>query len=351
MFWPEHLNGHTCCVVALADEVLGTRSVPPVHGDGTVLDHNGAVLDGNGAVLDGHGAEPRKSLFSKPMDVLVINWDAVNGDPEYGSDVTARWFETQRSHMWSWVAHGGLLIIEGQAVHDVPAQRAYDAILGARELIVCGAADELDPKQQRDRCGQTGRVTKAARRPRAIAAGLKRLRSNPPAPTFDSLFPGRVPDPLLGRRDWDLLYRGWFRRVQRRRTKLRWVAIAENYESRRSRRHPICVAARHGKGAIVATTMFLAASHQTELIDALLAVHGRNDVIPVKPSALGAGVRALVSSALTGGVVYGAYVIGGSSAGVRFVGGVVGAVVTFVVLTLIVPGIVARWEGRRRRNR
>lgn len=48
-------------------------------------------------------------------DLLILNWDVLNGDPSFGGDVALCWLEHYQYVIRSWVYDGGILIIEGQA--------------------------------------------------------------------------------------------------------------------------------------------------------------------------------------------------------------------------------------------
>jgi len=214
------------------------------------------------------------------LDVLVLNWDVVNGDPDFGADFTLAWFDHHRGEVLMWVRNGGLLIIEGQTVLSVPSQHAYDRLLGHREVVVCGAEDELDPPAQARRFGAECVVTAAAQRPARFGSSLNRLQPLGER-SHEEMFPAaeRVAS-FLARENWKTLYRGWFRLSPlRRRSRLNWCPVIVT--TRRSgRRYPTAIAARHGEGAIVATTMFLASTRQHKLIHALLDCHGDNSKIP-----------------------------------------------------------------------
>jgi hypothetical protein len=168
--------------------------------------------------------------------VLVINWDAINGDPDFGSDVVLRWCEHRRREMMLWVHRGGVLIIEGQATMGVPTQRAYDAVLGPGELRVSGLEDALQPGLETKRSGRYGRMTSLARQAAPIKhLALQDLSSAHVTRTYDQMFPGvagRLLTPERADRhppEWNLLYRGWFApRLPklRGRSQLAWVPIA-----------------------------------------------------------------------------------------------------------------------------
>ena len=53
-------------------------------------------------------ANPDKKKFFveeiRSCDVLIINWDSANGDPDFGADFSRRWFEHRRPERLSWVS-------------------------------------------------------------------------------------------------------------------------------------------------------------------------------------------------------------------------------------------------------
>src|SRR5215217_7113158 len=173
--------------------------------------------------------------------VLIVNWDAINGDPSFGSDAALRWSEHRHPEVRWWVqSKGGILIIEGQARLSVPTQAAYDALLGPGQLRVSGPSDPsqagIEEKRVGKRCRVTGRV--GPNTPLGPFKG-RELSSDQQRRTFVDMFPGAAGDLLLplaptdvsGReRGWNSLYRGWFTpRLPRPlgRWRLNWVRLVE----------------------------------------------------------------------------------------------------------------------------
>lgn len=55
-------------------------------------------------------------LFSKNCtDIIIVNWDSINGDPIYGSDKAFQFFSHYKPDMVSWVGKGGIIFLEAQA--------------------------------------------------------------------------------------------------------------------------------------------------------------------------------------------------------------------------------------------
>ncbi len=214
-------------------------------------------------------------------DVCVVNWDAGNDDPDFGADLTRRWFQHRHLAVLDWVYRGGILIIEGQANLGVPTQQAYDAMVGRRELLVCGPEDALDARKQELRVGRECRLTRRARASRLFGL-LPRTLTATGDRDHDQMFPphgaGKLVARFLRRGQWPLLYRGWFRRQPLRRRRLAWVPLAVTAGRRFN--HPTLMAARSGTGAVFASTMMLASSRQFGLIEAMLDTHGQAALLP-----------------------------------------------------------------------
>ncbi len=214
-------------------------------------------------------------------DVCIVNWDTANDDPDFGADLTRRWFQHRQLAILNWVFSGGILIIEGQANLGVPTQEAYDAMVGKRELRVCGPEDALDARKQELRVGCHCQLTKQARRTRLFGLLPSQLVALGHR-DHDHMFPpntaGKLVARFLRRGQWPLLYRGWFRRQQLRRRRLGWVPLVRTAARRVN--HPTLLVARSGSGAVFASTMLLASSRQLGLIEAMLDTHGNAHLLP-----------------------------------------------------------------------
>ncbi len=229
----------------------------------------------------------------KEYQVLVINWDAANGDPDFKADFVQRWFEHRRREILLWVQQGNMLIIEGQATLSVPTQRAYDAILGEGEVPLAGAEKRLEAGIETKRTGKFGRTTWGARQRGPFKQlDITDLDSVNEPWDFDQLFPGTARLRLTGTLtkdenapDWDLLYRGWFRPlIQKpiRRKKLPWIALVTTANRPFELRHAILMATPYGEGAgiIFASTMFLSGFKQAALVKAILSHYGHPEYLP-----------------------------------------------------------------------
>jgi hypothetical protein len=232
----------------------------------------------------------------KQYQVLIINWDAINGDPSFDADSALRWSEHRHPEVRWWVSNGGILIIEGQARLSVPTQAAYDALLGPGQVRVSGPSDPSQPGIEEKRVGTKCRVTKRVSEDAPLSKFRgKELSSEERMRTFENLFPCEAGDLLLphGPTDvsvrgsgWNTLYRGWFKpwlRPPLGRWRLKWVRLVETadrawYELP----HATMMAAKDGDGAVFATTMVLSnINHdQVGFIDEILKYHNRVQDLP-----------------------------------------------------------------------
>lgn len=70
---------------------------------------------------------PAITLFSsEKTDVIVVNWDAINRDPVYGSDRSYSFLDHYRPDMFEWLSRGGVLLVESQGASWATAQMPYD---------------------------------------------------------------------------------------------------------------------------------------------------------------------------------------------------------------------------------
>ncbi|MDQ3740982.1 MAG: hypothetical protein M3320_00315 [Actinomycetota bacterium] len=225
-------------------------------------------------------------LIERGTDVLIVNWDAINGDPDFGGDAALRWFEHRQFGLRAWIRDGGMLIIEGQANQGVPDDRYYSAVLGDGEVRLSGREDPLNPDAERRRMTGDARMTRIARQ--AVQFEALDLIEPRKGLEFEVLFPrahaGRlVPSYLHAINTDELLYRGWFRRTVRRGT-LSWVPYVRRAE-RWPKDFPVMLTAKWNDGVVFVTTLLLSATKQTQLIQAMLLTHGKVSSLP-EPGAL-----------------------------------------------------------------
>lgn len=242
-----------------------------------------------------------RKFLTQSLDVLIINWDAANGDPEFGSHSTQRWLDHRRPEIMLWIRrNGGILIIEGQAVLSVPSQPAFDALVGKGELPVCGAEDQLNPMKQKERMKGKCRKTKWMQRMKGFE-DLPDEFTVQGRPTHDMLFPGTARNLLtahISDTRWEnVLYRGWFRKKLPRGDTFPWISIVETADRPRGKNQSTMKVAKLGKGAVFATTMFLATTQQDELVRSMLGYFGHTEHI-LGPTATAERLRTAVKYAL-----------------------------------------------------
>jgi hypothetical protein len=209
-------------------------------------------------------------------DLIIVSWDAANGDGGRGSDQTLQFFATEgRSRLNEalnpYSGHGAVLFCEFQSVQGLPVQAAYDAIFGAGEVTVL--------KQTLNaglRSGKQARPAKFLGRCHPMVKGYEwpmrqAFASNVPNGRQLQLFaPDRYvpPDestpvdnnPLIHYRR-DSLWFGWFTEWRRG-----WIPIlVADFSSRseveylaRPEVPAILLAKKSGRGYVLASTLWLA---------------------------------------------------------------------------------------------
>ncbi len=233
--------------------------------------------------------------FLQNLDVLVANWDVANGDPAFGSHLAVDWLDHRRPEILNWVRSGKVLIIEGQAMMSVPSQRAYDSLVGSGELPCCGPEDPQDPLKQENRTGRKCVLTGRAPMKEGFEMLHKELESRlpPGSLTGKELFPGDLGllNPHINHVDWSrTLYRGWFRRTLLPRSCLPWVSIIRTADRgwlKNQSTMQVATVGQNDRGAIFATTMFLASVDQRHLIVAMMnCARGNTGHLPKRRSLL-----------------------------------------------------------------
>lgn len=204
--------------------------------------------------------------------VLIINWDAANGDPEFGGHLCQKWLEHRRPEIIEWVRKGGILLIESQTTLGVPCAAAYDALAGNGELPTSGIADPTKPLQSLpNRSGMAGRKT--ARFPDGPGfRAVDNIAARNPYPDI-LLFPktttGFLADALENVASSPVLWRGVFRKTLPFTRNFPWISIIET-DARWLFRHSIMKVAKVGDGAIFASTMMLASTGQRDLVSGIV---------------------------------------------------------------------------------
>jgi hypothetical protein len=96
-------------------------------------------------------------------DIVIVNWDAANGDYSCGSDDVYLYFLTRKDRRTAFLANGGILLCEFQSGKGVLHQGAYDAIFGEGEVTVFEAQLGQIRKPARDEAGRAQQQWNEAR--------------------------------------------------------------------------------------------------------------------------------------------------------------------------------------------
>ncbi len=217
-------------------------------------------------------------------NVLIVNWDMANGDPDFGADVAQRWFASHQHNLLTWVQDGGVLVVEGQANMNIPVQAAYEGILGAGEVALCGPESRLDTAASSNRQGRRCRLTRAGRRSKLF----EKLWFDEVTPTrrrtWTDMFLPEAPERDLPSHlrtgDWELAWRGWFRRPFTGR-RFSWVPVMRTAGLGWSN-HVTMLVTAYGSGAIFVTTMYLTLG-QPRLTEVFLSCYNHPERLPQRP--------------------------------------------------------------------
>ncbi len=232
-------------------------------------------------------ANPTSLHKINEQEVLIVNWDAANGDPDFGAHLALQWFRHRRPELLHWVAAGKVLIIESQATFGVPSQDAYDAIAGPGELPVSGLEDVTNMLSFRRRLGPSCLKTKRFPTRHGFEDVFDPIEIGKffgdPNEQFPKTATRLLTEPLKDVEESRILYRGWFRHPITGRANLPWVPLVTTSSNRMFGRHPVLQVARYGDGAIFASTMLLARTGQARLVTAMLRCARKNNEHLPKP--------------------------------------------------------------------
>lgn len=70
---------------------------------------------------------PARKLLTR-TDVVILNWDVINGDPAYGADRAQSFLRHYRPDLLEWIRAGGLLLVEAQGAAWHATQEPYDCV-------------------------------------------------------------------------------------------------------------------------------------------------------------------------------------------------------------------------------
>jgi hypothetical protein len=195
--------------------------------------------------------------------ILIFNWDSINGDDRFGSGEALKWVRHNRKVLLNWVAQGGILIVEGQCKLYVPCQRSYNALFGHKEVGVSprpnkkrGLAHELTGWNCIVTAGP-GKKKLLGRIKSVVGSTEEREKwfSEGAASMVES---GRYPMPF---------YRGWFTEIRGRACK--WVPLIKTND-KHSSGDAVLLGGRYKEGVIFLSTLLLAGKPKPPLIEALI---------------------------------------------------------------------------------
>ena len=201
-----------------------------------------------------------KHLDLRQYDVVVVNWDLLNGDPVFLSDrsqLIARHYATDLRH---FVRRGGLAIVECQAVMWSPCQPAYDCIITAAGLPGLRVVDSssvgfgFSVRPEKRLLGHHPFLPEALGQLVRPVESEWSLRGDWFPESSVSM---RVLQEFEGTRN--RMYSGAFARTRKRE----WLPLLFAEDGR----HPVaCLYHERDEGAYLATTMYLAAANVSELL-------------------------------------------------------------------------------------
>jgi hypothetical protein len=221
-------------------------------------------------------SNPALTLFDRDAtDVLILNWNVLNGDPVYDADRTLAFFQHYASDLEHWLATGGILILEAQTAASRLQQQSYDVVSahGAFPLRVHRSVHTFR--------GRTVYLDRRLyRRHPALDYPPHVKRTSLAATALGRSWAGDVsPPPIesLARADSNRsgLHNGWF---TRRGRGWRSIAYAPQTALLSPRRRVVAVARtvaddrRGTAGMVVATTMYLTRPEVSAFLAAILGL-------------------------------------------------------------------------------
>lgn len=201
-------------------------------------------------------------LFNKnETDIIILNWDSINGDPIYGSDKTYQFFNHYIPDLNFWVENGGIVILEAQTAAWKPVQDSYDTF--AKKFAI-----RTTKKRSRGKCAI---VNKKLIDQHPILRGLAEKIKLPETLPKRNWFPLNCGICSIDHSE-ERLYQGWFDKYSKDWEPLIFADI--------DKKKPIMLCRIVGKkdvvggvkgGAYIITTMYIGASGLNQLINNLLS--------------------------------------------------------------------------------
>ena len=211
----------------------------------------------------------QKSFELEIYDVIIFNWDVLNGDSNFKSDKSKYYVEFNRIDFIEFVQKGKIIIIEDQTWHWIPAQPAYDVLLSSQVTVLKRAKQEKEGPPRSDKAC----VNKWVKDHPLIHNLPKILESIYSHPQDFKWFPPNPPIKLrvLQGLHPTNIYSGAFQSW-----KSGWLPLLYTDDGK----HPIMLVKKDGLGVWIVSTMFLASANISVLIENLIrAKEYRSDII------------------------------------------------------------------------
>lgn len=213
----------------------------------------------------------RESVRINEFDLVVVNWDAANGDIVTGSDDTMFYFMTRgEDRREALLQNGGILLCEFQDGKSRLHQSAYDAIFGKSEIEVMRADLAQDETLW---FGPTVKVVSKFRN-HPIVRGLPTVLSTHYQEDGSALFnfAADVRSMYGYKHRSSLLWLGWFQWWRKGWIPLLVADLPNDHPQRRRwfcPRPAVLLAKCQGNGLYLASTLWIAISRSKELADGI----------------------------------------------------------------------------------
>ena len=189
------------------------------------------------------------------FQVIVFNWDVLNGDYWFRGEITEGMIDrASRSFLPAWLRRGGLLLLEAQCSHWIPSQHAYEVAL-------------------KNPVFTTWKYDYYKYTPGTHFRVKNRYREHPFVVSLDSEVEHGFKGVTWNIEDW---FPEWlshectkYNYIPTRTHSgvfLTWEPVWLPLLVCGQTGNPVLLARTYGKGAVVATTMYLASSGQVDLI-------------------------------------------------------------------------------------
>src|ERR1035438_10320979 len=215
--------------------------------------------------------------------VVIINWDAANGDFVTGSDDTLLYFMTRKDRREALLRAGGILVCEYQSGRGELNQAAYDAIFGSGEVQVIEARmpPDVTPDKNRQEDQWNNKQVFVMSKYKSIHPLIRNLpgqlaskHDGPDRPLFN-FDKDRPQNTFYAYKYRGSVFNGWFSWWGKG-----WVPllIADPrypwpWWKRVSTPPPAVLLAKASAGGLMlASTMWIAGSDLTELVNAIVSV-------------------------------------------------------------------------------